>query len=103
VSTNRNRIRGGVEQGERANDREALATKAWRRKSGDGAGKVEALTWGGLALRLKGRRPSKDDAEREVSRGRSSRGEAGRDGSVTDEPEAFTGAKGRTEGRAHRP
>ena len=103
MSTNRNRIRGVVEQGERANVREALTTKAWRRRSGDGAGKVEVLTWGDLALCLKGRRAPSDDAEREVSRGRSSRGEAGRDARVADEPEAFTGAKGRTEGRANRP
>ena len=41
-----------------------------RRKSGGCAGKDRALTWGDLALRLKGRR---GDAEREVSKGRSVR------------------------------
>jgi hypothetical protein len=56
-------------------DREALATKSGWRRSGDGAKKDEALTWGDLALRLKGRRR---EAEREVSRGGSSDGEAGR-------------------------
>ena len=103
MSTNRNRIEGGVEQGERANDREALATKARRRKSGDGAGKVDALTWGGLALRLKGRRPSRDDAEREVSRGRSTDG--GSPAGATGHRRAGTmdGGKDRTEGRANRP
>ena len=82
--TNRNRIRGGDSQGERAMDREALATKGRRRKSGDGAAKATALTWGGLASRLKGRRR---EAEREVSRGRSSVGRVD--------------AKGQTAGRAH--
>ena len=47
--TNRNRIRGAADQGERANDREALATKGERRRSGGCAGKVTTLTWGGLA------------------------------------------------------
>lgn len=54
-STNRNRIRGDVSQGERAHDREALATKGRRRRSGE------------------------CKAEREVSRGRSN---AGRHGGV---------------------
>ena len=52
--TNRNRIRGEADQGERADDREALATKGRRRKSGGWAGKIRALTWGGLVLCLKG-------------------------------------------------
>ena len=52
--TNRNRIRGEANQGERATDREALATKGGQRKSGGWAGKAGALTWGGLALCLKG-------------------------------------------------
>jgi len=78
-------MRGGADQGERANDREAHATKGPRRKSGDGAVKATTLTWGGLALRPKGRRRK---VEREVSRGRNS---VRREG----------GAKGRTEGRAH--
>jgi len=85
--TNRNRIGGAADQGERANDREALATKGRQRKSGGWAGKVRALTWGDLALGLKGRRR---EAEREVSRGYSSAA-------------SYRGAKGRTEGRARRP
>ena len=43
-------------------------------------GTTRNLTWGDLASRLKGRRPSKDGAEREVSRGRSSSKRADRDG-----------------------
>src|SRR6266849_5454198 len=54
--TNRNRIAGDVEQGERADDREALVTKGRRRKSGGRAGKASALIRGGLASRLKGQR-----------------------------------------------
>ena len=53
---NKNRIRGGVEQGERANGREALMAKARRRRSGGRASKVDALTWGDLASCLKGQR-----------------------------------------------
>ena len=98
-STNRNRIRGAVDQGERANDREALATKGKRRKSGDCAVKAVSLTWGDLALRLKGRRWK---AEREVSRGRSSGVEAGQ-GASPKGPEGFGKAKGQTKGRATRP
>jgi hypothetical protein len=67
---NKNRIRGAAEQGERAMDREALVVKAKWRKSGGCAVKECVLTWGDLALRLKGRRKKK--SEREVSRGRSS-------------------------------
>jgi hypothetical protein len=52
----KNRIRGDVVQGERANDREALVAKGRRRKSGGRVGKARVLTWGDLALRLKGRR-----------------------------------------------
>jgi len=52
----KNRIEGAAEQGERANDREALVIKAKRRKSGGCAMKECVLTWGDLALRLKGRR-----------------------------------------------
>jgi len=51
-------------------------------------------------LCLKGRRR---EAEREVSRGRSTGGEAGRDGDVAEEPEVFTKGKDRTEGRANQP
>jgi hypothetical protein len=56
--TYRNRIRGGAEQGERAEVREALVTEARRRTSGGRAVKVDVLTWGDLASRLKGRRPA---------------------------------------------
>ena len=48
-STNRNRIRGAADRGERTTDREAPATKGKRRRSGDCAGKVIVLTRGGLA------------------------------------------------------
>ena len=66
---NKNRIEGAAEQGERANDREALVIKAKWRKSGGCAEKECVLTWGDLALCLKGRR---GDTEREVSSGHSS-------------------------------
>ena len=66
---NKNRIEGAAEQGERAHDREALVIKAKWRKSGGCAEKECVLTWGDLALCLKGRR---GDTEREVSRGHSS-------------------------------
>jgi hypothetical protein len=65
----KNRIEGAAEQGERARNREALVAKAKGRKSGGCAVKECVLTWGDLAWCLKGRR---GDAEREVSRGRSS-------------------------------
>ena len=65
----KNRIEGVAEQGERARNREALVIKAERRKSGGCAVKECVLTWGDLALCLKGRR---GDTEREVSRGHSS-------------------------------
>ena len=65
----KNRIEGAAEQGERARNRKALVIKARRRKSGGCAVKECVLTWGDLALWLKGRR---GDTEREVSRGRSS-------------------------------
>ena len=54
--TYRNRIRGGADQGERAKDREALVVKGRRRKSGGRVEKGGVLTWGALALCLKGRR-----------------------------------------------
>ena len=66
---NKNRIEGAAKQGERAVYRKALVTKAWRRRCGGCAMKVCVLTWGDLALCLKGRRLV---PEREVSRGRSS-------------------------------
>ena len=68
---NKNRIEGGAEQGERANDREALVIKARRRRSGGCAAKECVLTRGDLALWVKARRRL---PEREVSRGRSSAG-----------------------------
>jgi hypothetical protein len=64
---NKNRIKGGAEQGERANGREALVTKFRWRRSGGRAVKECVLTWGDLASCLKGRRCK---SEREVSRGR---------------------------------
>jgi len=67
---NKNRIEGAAKQGERARNREAPVVKAKRRRSGGCAGKECVLTWGYLALCLKGRRC---EPEREVSRGRSSR------------------------------
>ena len=61
---NKNRIEGVAEQGERANDREALVVKAKRRRSGGCAVKECVLTWGDLALRLKGRREKKNRSEK---------------------------------------
>ena len=51
---NKNHIEGATDQGERARDREALVTKGKRRRSGGRAVKECILTWGDLALRLKG-------------------------------------------------
>lgn len=51
----KNRIEGDAEQGEQANDCEALVVKARRRRCGGCAGKDRVVTWGELALRLKGR------------------------------------------------
>ena len=65
----KNRIGGAADPGERATNREALVIKGERRKSGGRAVKECVLTWGDLALCLKGRRCK---SEREVSRGRSS-------------------------------
>jgi hypothetical protein len=53
---NNNRIEGVAQQGERAMNREALVTKAKRRRCGGCAMKECAITWGDLALCLKGRR-----------------------------------------------
>jgi hypothetical protein len=52
---NKNRIEGAAKQGEWAMNREALVIKARWRKCGGCAMKVCVLTWGDLALRLKGR------------------------------------------------
>jgi hypothetical protein len=51
---NKNRIEGAAKQGERAQNREALVIKARWRKSGGCAVKECVLTWGTLALILKG-------------------------------------------------
>jgi len=51
----KNRIEGDADQGERANNREAFVTKGQWRKSGGCAMKECVLTWGDLALCLKGR------------------------------------------------
>ena len=67
---NKNRIGGVTEQGKWAWNHEAFVTKAKWRICGGCAMKECVLTWGDLALRLKGRRCK---PEREVSRGRSSR------------------------------
>ena len=67
--TYRNRMRGAAEQGELAENSEALAAKETWRKSGGCAVKADSLTQGDLASRLKGRRLRM--AEREVSRRRS--------------------------------
>ena len=53
---NKNRIEGDCVQGERARNREALVTKGRGRRCGGCAMKECVLTWGDLALRLKGRR-----------------------------------------------
>ena len=63
---NKNRIEGAAEQGERAMTRKALVTKARRRKCDGCAMKVCVLTWGDLALRLKGRRPCRSEKSAEV-------------------------------------
>jgi len=63
---NKNRIEGVAEQGERASNREALVTKARRRRCGGCAMKESVLTWGDLALRLKGRRPCRSEKSAEV-------------------------------------
>ncbi len=52
----KNRIEGAAEQGERAQNREALVIKARRRRSGGCAAKECVLTRGDLALCPKGRR-----------------------------------------------
>ena len=51
---NKNHVGGGAGRGERANDREAPMAKAQKRKRGGRAVKDSVLTWGDLALRLKG-------------------------------------------------
>ncbi|MFP9229336.1 hypothetical protein A0E43_12320 [Pectobacterium cacticida] len=51
---NKNCIEGDAEQGERAKNREALVIKARRRRCSGCAMKECVLTWGCLALVLKG-------------------------------------------------
>jgi hypothetical protein len=51
-ATYRNRIGGGADQGERANDREALATKTTLRRSGARAGTAEESYLGRSPLTL---------------------------------------------------
>jgi len=51
---NKNRIEGDAEQSERAKNRKALVTKVRWRRSGGRAVKECVLTWGDLALILKG-------------------------------------------------
>ena len=80
----KNRIGGVPDQGEQAANCKAFVVKEEGRKFGGCAGKDRVLTWGDLALCLKGRR---SDPAREVSRGRSSRRQ---------------GAKGQTRRRAER-
>ena len=63
---NKNRIEGGAEQGERAMNREAFVTKGRWRKSGGCAMKECVLTWGDLALCLKGRRLCRSEKSAEV-------------------------------------
>ena len=65
----KNRIEGAAEQGERAREREALVIKAKWRKSGGCAEKECVLTWGDLALCLKGRRLN-PERERQAVRSR---------------------------------
>lgn len=60
---NKKRMGGVDEQGERANDREALMANAHRRRSASRASKVDALTWGDLASCLKGRRSQERSEE----------------------------------------
>lgn len=67
---NKKRIPGADEQGERANDREALVANARRCRSDSRASKVDALTWGDLASCLKGQRSqewSEESAEAVVA------------------------------------
>ena len=64
---NKNCIEGAAKQGERAIYREALVIKAKRRRCGGCAMKVCVLTWGDLALCLKGRRLCRSEKSAEVA------------------------------------
>ena len=86
---NKKRISGADEQGERANDREALMAKARRRRSDSRASKMDALTWGDLASCLKGRRLqewSEESAEAVVATAK-----------PVKKPEVFTASEGLNE------
>lgn len=86
---NKNRISGDVEQGERANDREALMAKVRQRRSGGRVSKVDALTWGDLASCLKGQRSkerSEESAEAVVATTKPAK-----------KPEAFVASEGLNE------
>ena len=63
---NKNRIEGAAEQGEWAQNHEALVTKAKWRRCGGCAMKECAITWGRLALRLKGRRQCRSEVSAKV-------------------------------------
>jgi len=69
-ATNRNRIGGGADQGERAIDREALAIKGSHVNPALVQGQSMSLTWGDLASLLKGRRrrEASDDGARSQQR-----------------------------------
>jgi hypothetical protein len=53
---NKNQIRGAMDQGEQARHCKAFVVNVKSRRSGGYAGKDRVLTWGDLALRLKGQR-----------------------------------------------
>ncbi len=53
-ATNRNRIRGVADKDERATDRKFSRSRVRLRRSGARAGIVNGITWGDLALYLKG-------------------------------------------------
>lgn len=60
---NKKRMRGVDEQGERANDREALVANARLRRSAGRVSKMDTLTWGDLASCLKGQRSQERSEE----------------------------------------
>jgi len=85
----KNRIRGVVARGERANDCEAPVAKVRRRRSGSRASKVDVLTWGDLASCLKGQRSqerSEESAEAVVAAAK-----------PVKQPEAFATGEGPNE------
>jgi hypothetical protein len=86
---NKNRTAGGTEQGERANDRKALMANARERRSGGRDSTVDALTWGDLALDLKGSRRQRrceESAEAVVAETK-----------LVKRPEAFVASEGPNE------